>query len=63
MKAGIKWYSEDNQGNVFIKDVYWKDTNRRLPLGARVALVLTELCCQEGVGRVSARLVEEGSPG
>jgi hypothetical protein len=52
MDPGAAWYSEDSQGHIVILEAYWKAKNRNLPLLARMALALTDLCSQRGLGRV-----------
>lgn len=50
-----EWYSEDEQGAVQLKAAQLRHDNRHfiLSAAARVALALTELCCERRKGKVS----------
>jgi len=50
-----EWYSEDEEGAVQLKAARLRLENRTfiLSAAARVALALTELCCERRKGKVS----------
>ncbi|KIW14397.1 hypothetical protein PV08_07179 [Exophiala spinifera] len=50
LEAGMKWFQQDG-GRVTITREFWSGP-RVLPDGCRLALALTELCSERGIGRV-----------
>jgi len=52
MKAGTSWYGEDAEGRIQVTNAIWQPG---LPLStaARVALALTQLCCERKMGKAS----------
>jgi hypothetical protein len=52
MKAGTSWYEEDTEGRIQVTNAIWQ-LGLPLSTAARVALALTQLCCERKMGKAS----------